>query len=153
MTRQSSWTNADGLVVGFGPNYAERNVAGVYDTDGAVKEAVLQITYQSSGAVVALPANSAVLDVLVTVGTAWVGGTKVEIGDASDADGWISATQGATANLTAGAELRAGGAYAVGGTDTSAKALAKVYAAATNITATITGTFTAGTATVLVRYI
>jgi hypothetical protein len=30
MTRQSTWTNADGLVVGFGPNIPERNVAGVY---------------------------------------------------------------------------------------------------------------------------
>ncbi len=28
MTRASSWTNADGLVVGFGANIPERNVAG-----------------------------------------------------------------------------------------------------------------------------
>jgi hypothetical protein len=48
MTRQSTWTNADGLVVGFGPNLPERNVAGDYSTDGAFKEAVLQITFQSS---------------------------------------------------------------------------------------------------------
>jgi hypothetical protein len=152
MTRQSTWTNADGLVVGFGPNIPERNVAGVYETDGAVKEAVLQLTYQSSGAVIPVPAGSAVLDVVLTVGTAWASGTKVEIGDASDADGWISATQGATANLTAGAEIVAGGAYAIGDAATN-KGLAKVYAAATNLTATITGTFTTGTATVLVRYI
>lgn len=152
MTRQSTWTNADGLVVGFGPNLPERNVSGIYYTDGVIKEAVLQVTYQSSGAVIPIPAGSAVLDVLVSVGTAWVGGTKLEIGDATDPDGWISATQGATANLTAGAELRAGGAYAIGTTDGSAKALAKVYATATNLTATITGTFTSGTATVVVRY-
>lgn len=151
MTRQSTWTNADGLVVGFGPNVPERNVAGVYYTDGVVKEAVLQVTYQSSGAVIAIPANSAVLEVLVSVGTAWVGGTKLEIGDATDPDGWISATQGATANLTAGAELVAGGAYAVGDA-ASNKGLGKVYATATNLTATITGTFTSGTATVVVRY-
>jgi hypothetical protein len=153
MTRKSTWTNADGLVVGFGPNYPERNVAGVYDTDGAIKEAVLAITYQSSGAKVALPAGSIVVGVHMDVGAAWVGGTKVEIGDASDADGWVSATQGATANLTAGAAIRAGGAYAVGTTDTSAQALGKVYASATDVTATLTGTFTAGTATVVVRYI
>ena len=151
MTRQSTWTNADGLIVGFGPNIPERNVAGVYDTDGAIKEAVLQVTYQSSGAVIAIPAGSAVLDVFVTVGTAWVGGTKLEIGDATDPDGWVSATQGATANLTAGAEIIGGGAYAIGDAATN-KGLGKVYAAATNITATITGTFTAGTATVVVRY-
>lgn len=152
MTRQSTWANADGLIVGFGGNYPERNVAGVYETDGAVKEAVLQITFQSSGAVIAIPAGSAVIDVNLSVGTAWVGGTKVEIGDASDADGWISATQGATANLTAGADIVAGGAYAIGDFATN-KGLAKVYSAATNLTATITGSFTAGTATVVVRYI
>ena len=152
MTRQSTWANADGLIVGFGGNYPERNVAGEYETDGAVKEAVLQITFQSSGAVVALPAGSSVLDVNLMVGTAWVGGTKVEIGDATDPDGWISATQGATANLTVGADIVAGGAYAIGDAATN-RGLAKVYSAATNLTATITGSFTAGTATVVVRYI
>jgi hypothetical protein len=152
MTRKATWTNADGLVVGFGPNYSERNVAGVYETDGAVKEAVLQVTFQSSGAVIAIPAGSAVIDVTLTVGAAWLSGTKVEIGDATDPDGWITAAQGATANLTAGAEIVAGGAYAVGDAATN-RGLAKVYAAATDLTATITGAFTTGTATVLVRYI
>jgi len=152
MTRQSTWANADGLIVGFGGNYPERNIAGVYDTDGAVKEAVLQITFQSSGAVIPIPAGSSVMDVSLLVGTAWVGGTKVEIGDATDPDGWISATQGATASLTAGATIRAAGAYAIGDAATN-KGLAKVYAAATDITATITGSFTAGKATVVVRYI
>ena len=153
MTRKTSWTNADGLVVGFGPNEPERNVSGVIETDGVVKEARLAITFQSSGAAVTIPAGSVVQDVVVKVGTAWVGGTKVEIGDGSDADGWISATQGATANLTAGATLRAGGAYAVGGTDATAKALGKVYASADTLDVTITGSFTAGTADVFVRYI
>jgi hypothetical protein len=152
MTRKSTWTNADGLVVGFGPNDPERNVAGVLDHDGVVKEARLAITHRSSGAKVALPAGSIVLGVVMKVGTAWVGGTKVEVGDATDPDGYISATQGATAELTAGKSIAAGGAYAVGDAATNA-GLPKVYAAATDLTATITGTFTAGTADVFVRYI
>ena len=152
MTRKSTWTNADGLVVGFGANIPERNVAGVYETDGAVKEAVLQITYESSGAVIAIPAGSSIVDVSMAVGTAWADGTKVEIGDATDPDGWITAAQGATANLTVGAEIVAGGAYAIGDASTN-RGLQKVYATATDITATITGAFTTGTATVLVRYI
>ena len=152
MTRQSTWTNADGLVVGFGPNYPERNVAGVIETDGVVKEARLAITYQSSGATVALPAGSVVLDVVMKVGAAWVGGTKVEIGDGSDADGWISATQGATANLTVGASVVAGGAYAIGDAATN-KGLGKVYAAADTLDVAITGAYTAGSADVFVRYI
>lgn len=152
MTRQSTWTNADGLVVGFGPNFPERNVAGVIETDGVVKEARLAITYQSSGATVALPAGSVVLDVVVKVGTAWVGGTKVEVGDGSDADGWISATQGASANLTAGASIVAGGAYAIGDAATN-KGLGKVYASADTLDVAITGAYTAGSADVFVRYI
>ena len=152
MTRASSWTNADGLVVGFGANIPERNVAGVYEHDGVVKEAHLAITYQSSGAVIDIPAGSAVLDVVLKVGTAWAGGTKVELGDGSDADGWVSATQGAVANLTAGATIVAGGAYAIGDAATN-RGLGKVYASADTLDVAITGTFTAGTATIVVRYI
>lgn len=152
MTRASSWTNADGLVVGFGANIPERNVSGVYETDGAVKEAHLAITYQSSGATVDIPAGAVVLDVIMKVGTAWAGGTKVELGDGNDADGWISATQGAVANLTSGASIVAGGAYAIGDAATN-RGLGKVYAAADTLDVAITGTFTAGTATIVVRYI
>jgi len=152
MTRKSTWTNADGLVVGFGPNYAERNEAGVIETDGVVKEARLAITYQSSGANIALPAGSVVLDVVMKVGTAWAGGTDVQIGDGSDADGWVSATQGAVANLTAGATVRAAGAYAIGDAATN-KGLGKVYTSADTLDVAFTGTFTAGTADVFVRYI
>lgn len=152
MTRKSTWTNADGLVVGFGPNYAERNEAGVLETDGVVKEARLAITYQSSGANIALPAGSVVLDVVMKVGTAWAGGTDVQIGDGSDADGWVSATQGAVANLTAGATVRAAGAYAIGDAATN-KGLGKVYTSADTLDVAFTGTFTAGTADVFVRYI
>ena len=152
MTRKSTWTNADGLVVGFGPNFAERNVSGVLETDGVVKEARLAITFQSSGANIDLPAGSVVQDVIVKVGTAWVGGTDVQLGDGTDADGWISATQGATANLTAGATIRAAGAYAIGDAATN-RGLGKVYATADTLDVAFTGTFTAGTADIFVRYI
>jgi hypothetical protein len=152
MTRASTWTNADGLIVGFGANIPERNVAGVYDTDGAVKEAHLAVTYQSSGANIEIPAGSVVLDVVLEVGTAWAGGTKVELGDGTDPDGWISATQGAVANLTTGATIVAGGAYAIGDAATN-RGLGKVYASADTLDVTITGSFTAGTGTFIVRYI
>jgi len=152
MTRASSWTNADGLIVGFGANIPERNVSGVYEHDGAVKEAHLAITYQSSGANIDLPAGSVVLEVVMKVGTAWAGGTDVQLGDGTDADGWISATQGAVANLTTGATVRAAGAYAIGDAATN-RGLGKVYASADTLDVAFTGTFTAGTATIVVRYL
>lgn len=152
MTRKSTWTNADGLVVGFGPQYPERNVAGIFETDGVVKVARLAITYQSSGATVALPAGSVVTGVVMKVGAAWVGGTTVEIGDGTDPDGWISAVQGATAALTIGVSIVAAGAYALGSIAPN-QALSKVYAAADTIDVTITGAYTAGNADVFVSYI
>jgi hypothetical protein len=93
-----------------------------------------------------------VQDVVVKVGTAWVGGTDVQVGDGTDPDGWVSATQGAVANLTIGATIRAAGAYAIGDAATN-RGLGKVYAAADTLDVAFTGTFTAGTADVFVRYI
>lgn len=155
MTRQSTWTNADGLIVGFGNNYPERNDAGVNEVDGNDKSAQLNITYQStsgaSGAKISVPAGSIVKNVYMKVGTAWVGGTSLTFGDATTAAGWITATQAATANLTAGAAIQAQGAYAF--TATEGQLPPKAYAAATDLYITIAGTFTAGSATIYVEYV
>lgn len=155
MTRASTWTNSDGLVVGFGNNIPERNDAGVNEVDGNDKSAQLNITYQStsgaSGAKVSIPAGSIVKNVYMKVGTAWVGGTSLTFGDATTAAGWITATQAATANLTASAAIQAQGAYAY--TSTEGQLPPKVYAAATDLYITIAGTFTAGTATLYVEYV
>lgn len=155
MTRASTWTNADGLIVGFGNNFPERNDAGVNEVDGNDKSAQLNITYQStsgaSGAKVSLPAGSIVKNVYMKVGSAWVGGTSVAFGDASSTGGWITATQGATANLTANAAIQAQGAYAY--TSTEGQLTPKVYASATDLYITVVGTFTAGTATIFVEYV
>ena len=156
MTRQTTWTNSDGLVVGFGPNYAERQAAGVAERDGDVKEAHLDITYQStlgsSGAKVTVPAGSLVKNVYLRVNTAWAGGTSLAFGDAGGTGSWITATQGALANLTpAGARIQAQGAYAY--TATEGQLPPKAYASATDLYFTVVGTMTAGAATVVVEYI
>lgn len=155
MTRASTYTNADGLIVGFGNNFPERNDAGVNEVDGNDKSAQLNITFQStfgaSGAKVEIPANSIVKNVYMKVGTAWVGGTSLAFGDASGTGSWITATQGATASLTAGVPIQAQGAYAF--TSTEGQLTPKVYAAATNLYITAVGTFTAGTATIYVEYV
>jgi hypothetical protein len=156
MTRAATWTNSDGLVVGFGANAPERNTAGVSKQFGTIKEARLQVTYQStsgaSGAKITVPAGSAVRRVRLHVGTAWVGGTNLQFGDGTTAGGWVSSTNAATANLTAGAEIVGSGVYVTGGTDTTAMRFPKVYAAATDLFLTITGTYTAGDATIVVEY-
>jgi hypothetical protein len=155
MTRKSTWTNSDGLVVGFGPNYAERNDAGVAEVDGVDKQAILKITKDSTfgaaGAKVSLPAGSLVKNVFMKVGAAWVGGTSLAFGDAGGTGGWITATQGATASLTAGAAIQAQGTYAY--TATEGQLPPKVYAAATDLYITAVGTYTAGDATIVVEYV
>lgn len=155
MTRASTWTNADGLVVGFGNNFPERNEAGVNEVDGNDKSAQLNITYQSTfgstGAKISIPAGSIVKNVYMKVGTAWAGGTSLAFGDASGTGSWITATQGAVANLTANAPIQAQGAYAY--TATEGQLTPKAYASATDLYITAVGTFTAGTATIYVEYV
>jgi hypothetical protein len=155
MTRKATWTNADGLIVGFGPNYPERIDSGVVETDGYDKVASLKITREStfgaSGAKVSLPAGSLVKNVFMKVGTAWVGGTSLAFGDAAGTGSWITATQGAAASLTVGVSIQAQGAYAF--TATEGQLPPKVYAAATDLYITAVGTFTAGDATIVVEYV
>lgn len=159
MTRKTTWTNSDGLVVGFGPNYAERQKAGVTSRSGDVKEAKVSITYQSttgsSGAVLPIPAGSIVKNVYFRVDTAWAGGTAIIFGDATDPDGFLTAAGGgALANLTpAGKKIQADGAYIAATTDTTAINPPKEYASATDLYFTVTGTMTAGALTAVVEYV
>lgn len=155
MTRASTWSNPDGLIVGFGPNYAERQVGGVVKQEGVQKEAKVQFTYQStlgaSGASIVIPAGSVVSDVYMKVGTAWVGGTSLSFGDATTPGGYVTTTAAATANLTAGAAIPANGAYIF--TATEGKLVPKVFATETTLFITVAGTFTAGTAEITVVYV
>lgn len=154
MTRASTWTNPDGLVVGFGQAFGERQAAGVDLTDGNIQEYKLQITYQSTfgstGAKVTVPAGCVVKDVAIKVGTAWVGGTSVAFGDAGNNSGFITAAQGATASLTANTTIVGQGAYVQGNAATN-QGFGKPYAAATDLFVTVVGTYTAGDATITVR--
>lgn len=156
MTRAATWSNPDGLVVGFGANYAERNVAGV-ERDGAqsVKTAKFTITKDTVTGTgnngFTLPAGVAVNNVYVKVRTTFVGGTSIAIGDGGNTSGWITAAAGATANLTANAVLTMSGAY--GFTATEGRLVPKPFASATPTFVTIVGTFTAGEADVYIEYV
>lgn len=158
MTRKATWSNSDGLVVGFGPNTPERGAQNTEFDKGAVKEAVIyfdytQVNTAASGSINwAAPAGTTVLSVALDVETAFAGGTSLEFGDASDTDGFITTTQGATANLTAGAHIVGAGLYTKGATDTGAQEL-KVYASATTLSLLRVGTFTAGKGVIKIAYL
>lgn len=125
MTRSATWTNSDGLVVGFGKNYPERMLQAETNRVGSVREAVLDVTYEStfgaSGARIQLPTYVSVRSVWFEVTEAWASADSgtLSVGDDSedtdDVDGWITATALAAAQLTpAGKKIKADGVYAVG---------------------------------------
>jgi len=103
----------------------------------------------------ALPAYASVLRVTIVAKTAAAGGTSVALGTfgltgtAQDADGLITATEGAIANLnTIGGRTYGNGAFVATSVDTASIGAADGYLALT-----AAGTFTAGTGRILIEYI
>ena len=158
MARKGSWSNPDGLVVGFGPNTPEKGAQTTESDNSPVKAAVIRFDYTQVNTAATgsinwtAPAGSNVIAVELVVDQAWAGGTALIFGDATTTTGFIDATQGALANLTAGAKLIGSGVYTKGATDAVAQEF-KVYAAATVTSLLRTGTFTAGSATLKITYI
>lgn len=153
--RGSTWTNPDGLVVGFGTHKpaVEGTVAKNYGGAGSIKQACVTFGYKdAASANVPVPAGARVYDVTLVIEDAFVGGTSLTVGDGSSATGFITATAGATANLTAGKVVKGDGAYLFGATDTVASEV-HVYASADTIDVAANGTFTAGKATLVVNYV
>lgn len=167
MTRATTWSNPDGLVVGFGPNYPERKDAGDVKTFGAIKQAVVDVTYQSTfgaaGAGFTLPVNAIVHKVWFESKTDWVtadAGT-LSVGDDSedtdDVDGWITATALTAAAMGADTVHPADGVYAVGNNaDNASNPQARTVGFGLSVGATIYFTkannFTAGTGRLIIQY-
>lgn len=154
MTRKATWSNSDGLVVGFGPNYSERNDSAVLKQSGNIKTAKVSVegansTFGASGANVAIPAGSIVKNVYAKVTEAWVGGTSITFGDATDPDGFILAASWGTPAL--GAQIQGDGAYV--NTATEGQLIPKEFDAAATLYFTKVGTYTAGKADVYVEYV
>jgi hypothetical protein len=163
--RKATWSNSDGLVVGFGTTKpaVEGANAKNYGGVGGAKVAATTFDWKDVNAAatvagvinVPVPAGARILNVRVVVGTAWTstGTNTFEVGDGSDADGFITTTVGTTANMTAGAVLNMDGVYGFGATDTGASEL-KAYAVADTIDfVSAMVDWTAGTATLVVTYL
>lgn len=169
MTRASSWTNSDGLVVGFGANKAEVGGADAknYGGLGGAKVALVNFDYAALNAAatvggvinVPVPAGSRILDVRVVCETLWTstGTNTFEVGlTGGDVDGYITTTVGTIANMTAGAVLNADGVFTYDDTadgDTTAAEL-KVFATADTIDIVSAQVdWTAGKAALIVTYL
>lgn len=161
--RANTWTNNDGLVVGFGTNKPtvegsnEKNDAG----KGSFRTANVKFDYRdvntNAPINVPVPAGSRIVEVKIVVDTAWAGAANALIvGDGSATNGFITTTAGAVANLTAGAIIASDGVYVYDDTadgDVTAREF-KLYATADTIDLDSADTdWTAGSATLFVAYI
>ena len=168
MTRAASWTNSDGLVVGYGPNTphrlgnVQRNPSG--EIAGGVKVASCWFDYKGMNACngaggtvnVPVPAGARILNVRILVGTAWTstGTNTAAVGlTGGTTDLFITATVLTTANFTAGAVLNGDGAGLFGATDTAASELYQFATADTVDLLSNHADWLSGDATLIVTYI
>jgi hypothetical protein len=134
----------------YGPRGRDAKKGGQAKSTGQIKRAEWQFsyddlpTYGSTNLEFAIPANATIVSSKWITGTAWAGGTSLNIGlyqgngTVIDADG----LDAAITPTTAGAVIDGNGAL-VG---------ASIGANAGELTVAATGTYTAGTATVIVEY-
>lgn len=160
MTRKSTWTNADGLIVGFGPNTPELTGNATGEDMESSKSALVKFSWKDlnagSAINVPVPAGSRILDVrlVVDVGFTSTGTNTITVGDGNDADGFITATAATTTTMaSAGAVINNDGVYAFGATDTGAAEI-KLYSSADTIdVASAMTDWTAGSASLMVTYL
>lgn len=155
MSRGSTWTNNDGLVVGFGIHDQDNERPGEVNRNELERELIVDYTYDnlpgataSDGGKAFLPAGSFLVSATLIVDGVWTDLTDMDIGfeqsdgtTAIDADG-IDATLDAAA-CAAGAVIACDGADV--GTVVSATLDAYIVATATAATA--------GSARLIVRYL
>lgn len=159
--RGSTWTNQDGLYVGFGTRKVEGNGGALSSTDGAVQTMTVQIKgTQLSDAVAAadlenaatLPAGSVLLDAVLLVTTAFAGATAtLDIGTYNASDNTVDTDNGIDSAIAVGS-LSDGAVIACDGTQASNTLVDgtggwKIGASYD------TAAFTAGDATLVVRFI
>ena len=160
MTRKSTWTNADGLIVGFGPNTPELTGNATGEDMESSKSALVKFSWKDlnagSAINVPVPAGSRILDVrlVVDVGFTSTGTNTITVGDGSDADGFITATAATTVTMaSAGSVINNEGVDAFGATDTGAAEI-KLYSSADTIdVASAMTDWTAGSASLMVTYL
>ena len=155
MSRGSTWTNDDGLVIGFGIHSQDNERPGEVNRNELERELIVDFTYDnlpgataSDGGKSYLPAGSFLVSATLLVDSVFTSETDLDIGfeqsdgtTAIDADG-IDATLDAAA-LTAGAVIACDGAD-VG---TVVSTTLDAYIVATSAAAT------AGAARLVVRYL
>lgn len=158
----TSWTNPDGLVQYYGTRDVENDRTNVLNSPGPIVTVQAMFTYADTVAPTAadtgqvfVPANAFIVDAYWQTYTAWVGGTSWDVGlvdingSNGDADGLWDGLPIASVNAigeTAPGTIATYGGALVG-------AVAGVGANDLYLKVAATGTFTAGAARIVVRYL
>jgi len=160
--KANSWTNDDGLVVGFGTRNAEDLRGGKVNMTGNIEEHVVEFDYDdlpsgsTDGAYTLVPANAVPIDAYFEVITAFAGGTSYDIDFVDTADAAIGTGTDKLWDAVVLADINAVGERSVssthGGTN-SGNALNVALASDGMLNVIATGTFTAGRGRIVVRYI
>lgn len=157
MARENTWTNNDGLDVGFGTRDSSNENAATVRTEGNIEVLQFPLNYDNmpasgtapSSKSIPVPANASILRGNFRVTEAWVGGTNIDFGTmtsagvAIDDDGYDAAV--ATAALTLNAVIDFDGALMTGD--------ASVGTADAYFGTVVTGTYTAGKGVVTIEYL
>ncbi len=166
--RGGTWSNADGVVVGFGTNKPAINGADAkgFGGKGGVKVGSVRFDWRdlnantaggtTAGINVPVPAGARILDVRVVIGTAWTstGTNTFEVGlTGGDVDLFLTTTIGTIANMTAGAVLNGDGVGGIATTDTTAPEIYIFAAADTIDVVSAQVDWTAGDAQLVVTYL
>ena len=160
MSRDTYWLNDDGLSVGFGTRIAENQRSGVTSVTGNKAELVLTFNYDdlpggtdvsSDGSYGTIPAGAVITDSYVQATTDFAGGTSYDIG-LQQLDGSTAINVDGLFDAVTLAQINAGdSARGHGGTDSGAL-LDSALAAEAQVVASATGSFTAGTAKLVIEY-
>lgn len=145
-----------GVTNHYGPRKTDGRFGGQVVTEGNIKEQVIRFRYNelpngSSPKSPIIPAHATIIDARIKVKTAFAGGTSYAIGTYNSSTGVVVDADGifTDANLAL-ANIDAVGDTVVGSGD---DINTSVGAAAVRVGITATGTFTAGYAEVIIRYI
>lgn len=161
--KSSYWTNNDGLVIGFGAQTSEAKRGGKCDTDGNIEEHVIEFGYGdlptgvlgSDGSYLPIPANAVPVDAYLEVIEAFAGGTSYDMDLVDSTGAAIGSGTDKLWDALALADINAIGKRSVSSTHAgtnSGNALNVALASAGTLKVTAAGTFTAGKARIVIRY-
>lgn len=157
----TTWTNDDSLVVQFGTRAAEDKKPGAVVEAGNVKQLVVDFNYDdlpggsTDGSYGYIPAGSMVVDAIWVTTVLFAGGTSYDVGleqsdgsTAIDADGLFDALALADINT-----VGEGNTASNHGGSNSGALIGATLAADAYPVAAATGTFTAGSARLVIQYV